>query len=234
MNDIDGQPKAKTHRNQPPPKNGMQIRTTEKNLNPAGQSMKPLSGRYFMRAYRLWALLFLFVLCACNGTQSEYSPLRCNVVIDNSNPYNSTLGTGMTPYSNIFVQIKTTVKNGAKLFVFTASDATSSERALTAIDLRRTLVLGLNNGIIVGWGTLSQPLTFYAFDNECPNCFDPNVYPLTSHPLTFMSGNRVTCKTCRRIYDLNNGGVIAEGDSGKKLTRYRASVTAPNGILTVN
>ena len=103
-----------------------------------------------------------------------------------------------------------------------------------ALDSRRTLILGYNNGIIVGFGTLNNPATFYAFDRECPNCFDSQAIPIRSHPLSVGTNGMATCPTCKRQYNLNNDGFVAAGDNGKRLTRYMARTTGPFGVLSVN
>ena len=102
------------------------------------------------------------------------------------------------------------------------------------IDARRTLILGYNNGIIVGYGSLNVPPIFYAYDRECPNCFDPNALPVKSKPLSVSTNGLATCKVCKRQYDLNNDGFVSSGDNGKRLTRYRANTTGPFGVLSVN
>ena len=54
------------------------------------------------------------------------------------------------------------------------------------------------------------------------------------YQLSMTSDGRATCKNCGRAYDMNNGGIVTSGGSGKKLIRYRASTTGPTGMLTVN
>ena len=88
--------------------------------------------------------------------------------------------------------------------------------------------------MIVGFGNLDYPAKFYAYDKECPNCFDPNVLPVRSKPLTMSSNGLATCNVCHRQYNMNSDGIVVAGDSGKKMTRYRASTTGPFGILAVN
>jgi len=92
----------------------------------------------------------------------------------------------------------------------------------------------MNNGLIVGYGNLSDPPIFYAFDRECPNCYDDSRVPIRSFPLRMTSNGMAVCQTCQREYDMNNGGNIVKGDGGNKLTRYRASTTGPYGVLSVN
>lgn len=57
-----------------------------------------------------------------------------------------------------------------------------------------------------------------AYDLACPNCYaDDNI----SKPLTLKEGGFARCARCKRIYNLNNGGLISSGGKGRKLERYR-------------
>ena len=95
----------------------------------------------------------------------------------------------------------------------------------------------MNNGIIVGYGNLSTGVTgaytFYAYDAQCPNCFDYNAIPVKSYPLTMNSAGIATCAKCKRQYNMNTGGNCVN-DSGKGLTTYRSSTTGALGYLVVN
>jgi hypothetical protein len=134
----------------------------------------------------------------------------------------------------IFCLIKSEAQSGATYFSFTNNTGQSSQSILNAIDQRRTNIIGYNNGVIVGYGNLDYPAVFYAFDKECPNCFDPKALPVRSKPLSMSSNGIATCKVCQRQYNMNSGGNVVAGDNGHKMTRYRASTTGPYGILAVN
>lgn len=194
----------------------------------------------YRKALRLLTLLTLLsVSVSCGNTEYEYSSNRVYFVFDNSTHHNANLASAMTPYSNVFATIRQTHEtvsgSSVSYIAVTSSQGNSTEKSiLNAVDLRRTIILGHRNGIIVGYGNLSDPLTFYAYDLECPNCFDPSVIPYKDYYLSVNSQNKAVCSTCQREYDLNNGGIITSGDQGKKLTRYRATTTGPFGVLTVN
>ena len=95
----------------------------------------------------------------------------------------------------------------------------------------------MSNGIIVGYGNLSTgasgAYTFYAYDAQCPNCFDYNAIPVKSYPLTMNTAGIATCAKCKRQYNMNTGGNCVN-DSGKGLTTYRSSTTGAFGYLVVN
>ena len=180
------------------------------------------------------SLFALLVLCTCKNTEYEYSSKPCYFIFDNSTHNDPTLAAAMTPYSGTFVSVTITFKSGVRHFKFTSNQGTSSEKPFNGIDERRSLVLGMNEGIIVGYGVLTDPVTFYAYDRECPNCFSPEALPVKSYPLQTNNAGIATCNTCKRKYDLNNGGILAEGEKGNKMIRYRASTTGPYGRLAVN
>lgn len=181
-------------------------------------------------------LLSMTLLSACGDAESEFSTAPCSVYIDNQTHNNATLAEAMTPLSGIFVTITTTSKSGAQYFVFTNNQGRSSQVVFDAKDKQRQqagqLILGLNGAIIVGYG-FSTSQTFYAYDRECPNCFDSNALPLRSYPLTVNSAGIASCSHCHRTYDLNNGGIIASGDGGKMLKPYPSVTTGAYGLLSV-
>ena len=93
--------------------------------------------------------------------------------------------------------------------------------------------MGRNNGLIVGFGNLDNPAIFYAYDAECPNCYNPSALPVRSYKLSVSSSGIATCANCKRSYNLNTGGNIVAGSAGNLLERYRATTTGPNGLLHV-
>ncbi len=181
---------------------------------------------------------YLLLLCVlllnigCGDTENEYSNIRCYVVFNNATHLDATLASAMNPSApGIYCKVSTTFNAGVNYFAFRNNQGQESLSKFDAEDARRSLTIGLNNGIIVGFSNLTQPATFYAFDAECPNCFDPAAVPVKSKPLEVSTSGIATCKACNRQYTLNNGGM--PNDGGKKLTRYHATSTGPYGMLSV-
>lgn len=191
-----------------------------------------------VRLFRPLLLMLMLVAClallSCGDTQSEFTSRRCYLVIDNATHLDPTLAAAMTPYSGVFVTITQTMKGGARYFCFSSNQQTSSKSIFNAIDDKRTVIMGQNDGLIVGYGVLTDPLLFYAYDRECPNCYNDAVVPVRSYPLQTTANGLAECWNCKRRYDMTNGGNIVNGDSGNKLTRYRAATTGPYGVLSVN
>lgn len=187
------------------------------------------------RVRALTALAVLSALVSCGDTESEFTTNTCFFIFDNAVHTDATLASAMNPNApGIFCQVTMATRSGATYFDFVNNAGLTSSKIQNAVDTRRTLILGYNNGLIVGFGALGQPVVFYAYDRECPNCFDPGAIPVKSHPLTMSAGGIATCAQCRRQYDMNNNGFISSGDNGKRLTRYRAGTTGPYGMLSVN
>lgn len=174
------------------------------------------------------------LLWGCGDAGFEYSHRPCYVVIDNSKHLDATLASAMNNMTpGIFCMIRLTQKNGASYYSFSSNQNMSSEVLLNAIETSMSRIVGLNNGIIVGFGNLDNPATFYAYDRECPNCFDPDAIPMKSRPLNIDYKGHATCSMCKRVYDMNNRGFIIEGDKGNPLTRFPAQTSGPYGTLAV-
>ena len=181
----------------------------------------------------LWVAL-LWLLMACGDTQHEYTINVAYFVFDNSKHQDATLAAALNVNSpGIFCRVSQSMRDGITQFDFENNAGVTSSVNANALDQQRRVILGHNNGIIVGYGNMSLPATLYVYDRECPNCFDPTAIPVRSKPLSMSHSGLATCGVCHRQYDMNNGGIVVNGDGGNKLTRYRGTCTGPFGILAV-
>lgn len=178
------------------------------------------------------------LLTSCSSDDDTYSSMHLGVYINNATHQDATLASAMNPASpGVFCLIKYDASK--KAFAFSSNQGLSSSSAMTAIEQQQGFAtrIGMNNGIIVGYGNLSTDVaggyTFYAYDAQCPNCFDYNAIPMRSYPLTMNSAGMATCANCKRQYNMNTGGNCTN-DSGKGMTRYRCSTTGALGYLVVN
>lgn len=179
-------------------------------------------------------VLTILCLTACANASDEYCRRPCYVVIDNSTHLDGTLASALNSTApGVFCLIQKTQKGGANYYHCSNNQGISSDIQWTAVDQRVTSIVGMNNGIIVGFGNLDFPAIFYAYDRECPNCFDPDAIPVKSKPLTMDEQGHATCNVCHRVYDMNNRGYIISGESGEPMTRYPASTSGPYGTLAV-
>ena len=183
----------------------------------------------------LISTLVLLMLCSCGDTQNEYTVGVTYFIFENSTHQDVTLSSAMSTNSpGIFCHITKTTSAGVTYFSFNNNQGASSKSIANAVDLRRSSLLGYNNGIIVGFGNLDNPAVFYAYDNQCPNCFSHDAIPVRNYSRTMSSNGIATCKTCGREYNMNTGGNIIKGDTGNKLIRYHAATTGALGVLIVN
>ena len=115
------------------------------------------------------------------------------------------------------------------------SDAT--HQTVTEMERMSNYILGLNNGIIIGFQTMNtQPNGgFVAYDAQCPNCVRrENNYLNPKFQLSMSTSGIATCGTCGKKYDMNNNGIIQNGEEGDVgLQKYLATTTGPNGFLSV-
>ena len=176
-----------------------------------------------------------FLSCTGDATFSRHP---CYLVIDNSTHMDASLASAMNSISTgVFCTI---VDNEAKkTFSFTTSAGLSSTIRWDQKDEYRTRTLGMNDALIVGFGSLTGE--FYAFDRECPVCFDSEAIPVISKPLKVSNDGIATCSVCHRRWNMNTGGNyvgMTDGDATDtggvdNLTRYRAGTTGPYGVLSV-
>ena len=179
------------------------------------------------------------LLSSCGKTENEFSDHRAYFVFDNQVHNNAVLASAMTPHSNVFVTVNMQTRyTGQNSYVecnFVQGGGGNQQASkATAVDQSRGVVLGMNNGLILGYGLLSDPPIFYAYDQQCPNCYSPTAIPRRSYPLTVQANGFATCANCHRKYNLSTGGNVVEGAQGNKIIRYRASTTGAFGVLAVN
>ncbi|MBR3727048.1 MAG: hypothetical protein IKN21_05605 [Prevotella sp.] len=187
-----------------------------------------------VRKTMILAVGVLLLMASCGDVQNEFSMKPCHFVFDNSIHQDLTLASAMDPNSSgVFTTVTHTMRGGVRLFIFTNNRNTSSEKIFNAIDNGRTLLLGMNNGLIVGYGNQNLPPIFYAYDRECPNCYDETRIPVRSYPLRTTNDGMAICNTCQREYNMNIGGYVVKGDGGKKMERYNVNTTGPYGELRV-
>lgn len=138
----------------------------------------------------------------------------------------------------IFCLISETTRGGATFLNFQTSDGQSSQQPESAEEVQARFVLGLNNGIIIGYQTLNSDDAyggFVGYDVQCPNCVNnENNTVNPNYRVTMANTGIATCPRCGRHYDLNNGGIVQDGANGDTgLERYVATTTGPFGVVSV-
>lgn len=121
---------------------------------------------------------------------------------------------------------------GGGRYNFTDNDGRSYACVPTALDQRWPPEAVA--GFLVGTPAIPDLNgNFYnvAYDLVCPNCYLESI----DRALDFVRSSRtaVACGRCRRVYNLDNGGVVAEGGEGRPLYRYRMNYQAAQGVLII-
>ncbi len=178
------------------------------------------------------SLLCCLMLGGCTQ-EGEYSTWPCRFEYDNAIHQDPTLATALNVASKgVFCKIS----ESGTYYVFQNNQNMESRQPKTAQETQRNYVLGVNNGIIVGFQTLNDyPYGgFAAYDAQCPNCVrETNNYLNPKFPLSMSSSGIATCSKCGRKYDLNNSGLIQNGKEGDVgLEKYLATTTGPLGYLS--
>ena len=185
------------------------------------------------------SIIVLLVLLLSSCGDNEYEDSHVFFTFHNDTHQNPVLASAMNPMSpGVYCTIRYAFVSGRHSFSFENNQGmrTDSPVWFDGIDqrLESWRHVGKNNGLVVGYGNLDNPAPFYAYDLQCPNCFEPNALPLRSCELKISSDGVATCNRCRRKYNLNTGGNIVAGEGGRKLTRYHGVTTGPYGVLAVN
>lgn len=176
------------------------------------------------------------MLSAC-ASDDTYSDFHCNLYIDNSTHLDATLSSALNPLSpGVFCRIS--YDAASRSYAFVSNQGQSSKSVFDAEDTRRgnSGRIGMNNGLIVGYGNLSSDLSggyvLYAYDAQCPNCFDYTAIPVRNYQLTMTTAGMAVCANCKRQYNMNTGGNCTN-DSGKGLTQYRTTATPKGASYTL-
>ena len=187
--------------------------------------------------FTLHSSLFTFTSCQA---ENEYSTWPCRFAYDNFSHQDATLASAMdVNVPGIFCQITESVRGGVKYLNFKTNHNTMSSLAETEAEKRAEYILGLNNGIIVGYqnAVLDEfgRAKFVAYDVQCPNCVRQTGNTLSPNFGVSMDDKGIaTCGKCGRKYDMNNGGILQNGQKGDTgLEKYAASASEPFGHLSV-
>ena len=193
---------------------------------------KSMNGRRFRRMLFLPFCLFAFLLFSCQA-DGEYSVWPCRFSYNNMIHQDQTLATAMNIDSRgVFCKIS----EAGSYFMFQNNQGLTSQKPISEEERLSNFILGVNNGIIVGYQTFNTTPNggFVAYDAQCPNCVRrENNYLNPKFPLSMSTSGIAVCGSCGKKYDLNNGGIIQNGEEGDTgLEKYLASTTGPLGFLS--
>lgn len=187
----------------------------------------------------LLPLTAYLLLLSCEA-EPEYSSWPCRFAYDNGAHQDATLASAMVVNSpGMFCMITESVRGGVKYLNFKSNHNETSSLAETEAEKRAEYILGLNNGIIVGFQNavlddLGNAM-FVAYDVQCPNCVRQYNNMISPNYGVSMSDRGIaTCGKCGRKYDMNSGGILQNGQEGDTgLEKFAAATTGPYGHLSV-
>ena len=186
------------------------------------------------RIVSLCVLLLLIIGVGCSGDEFKYTTKHANFVFDTRlHGALRSIGNSLRQCWRVLLCIRT-LSGGQRSFRFDNHQGLVDVVPFNAIDARQTQIIGQNNLLIIGYGNLDTPAPFFAYDGECPHCFDNNAIPLKSYPLSVNSTGIAQCKTCKRAFNLNTGGNMIQGEGRYRLVVYRASNTPKEVVIVKN
>lgn len=166
----------------------------------------------------------LLAACGNDNVDSKYSNYRASFSLSPINTI-SPLTAALNSYGE-FCTISATTSQ----YIFRS--LTNSEQVnRDAYTAYRTFICIA--GFIVGrtsmteLGTGNYPVVCY--DLACPNCYSSDGI---SRALSLQSGAKAKCTRCSRVYDLNNEGIITDGENGKHLERYHISYSSTTIMIS--
>lgn len=163
----------------------------------------------------MYICLAFALFCACTpATDDLYAryPARFSVQYVSTIPELSAALNGYGEFATILY------KNN---YFYYSNQKTTTEVPRKATD--QGFMMGVS-GFIVGRSNMpelgSDQYPIMCYDLACPNCFDADN---VAKNLILKDGGFVSCLRCGRTYNLNNQGIISDGEDGLKLYRYRAT-----------
>ena len=125
----------------------------------------------------------------------------------------------------------TTIRSSLGTYVFTDESGGSTSIQATTLSNYLNFYMGIG-GFIVGLPSIpelgSDTSVPVCFDLACSNCYEN--YAI-ARSLNLEESGTASCGSCDRIYDLNNLGIITDGDDGISLFRYRITYTGNTMVI---
>ena len=158
--------------------------------------------------------VFFSLLLSCSQAERLYDTYPVRFVVQNTNT-NEVLNAALTGMGEFCTMVnKGTSMEYTNLKTTRYVTFTSREQNYGYFNF------GRSNGFVVGHTSMISsrfPDQVVCYDIACPNCYsDLNV----TRNVGLLSGSRAQCSSCQRTYDLNELGMVVQGEPGRSLYRY--------------
>lgn len=172
-------------------------------------------------------VMLLLHACSSDDAYTTYSKYRASFTFDRvmtTIPLKNAL-TGPGEFCTIILTAQ-------KQLVFSSLTQTQNVDVTAVAAYQRYVCI---EGFIVGMANIPEMnadgLSIMCFDLVCANCHhDDAVNP----KLVLQEGGFAYCSRCKRKYNINNGGLIVDGDAGRPLERYHISYDGSNRMVISN
>lgn len=163
-------------------------------------------------------LLSLWLSTSCSEAERLYDTYPVRLVVQNTNT-NEVLNAALSGMGEFCTM------EGKGVQISCSNLKTTSLITLTAADRYGAFNFGRSNGFVVGHTSMISsrfPDKVVCYDIVCPTCY--NDISVTRN-VQLLSGARAQCPGCQRIYDLNELGMVIDGEAGRSLYRYSVRYT---------
>lgn len=180
--------------------------------------------RICRRLFFIGALLLVTVSCR-ETVENKYAGFPAYFVYKYVNtvpPLNAALNS---------MGVFTTVRANRGQYLFTLENGNTTTVNATALENYQSFRMGIA-GFIIGLPNIPElgseaPLPV-CYDLACPNCYnDLHI----ERSLQLKEGGYASCSSCKRIYNLNDQGLISSGEEGSSLFRYRISYSGHTVVI---
>ena len=161
-----------------------------------------------------WGWVFILLFFSCSDAERLFDTYPVRFVVQNTNT-NEVMNDALTGLG----EFCTVVNKGSSMEY--SNLKTTMPVNLNARELGYGYFnFGRSNGFVVGHTSMISsrfPDQVVCYDIVCPNCYENrNV----TRNVELLSGARAQCSSCQRTYDLNELGMVIQGEAGRSLFRY--------------
>lgn len=170
--------------------------------------------------------LVTIILAGCNNAEHTFCSLPAYFVVENTLQEPTVLHTALNNMGQFC-----TIRSNGNQYVF-ADTRNTGFLPISQLESNRGFYLGLS-GFIVGLPSIPEmghdQSRVICFDWACSNCYDD--YSVARR-MTLREEGYVSCSGCGRTYNLNDAGIVSDGEPGRSLFRYRISYVGNSMVIS--